>query len=26
VANQEIKVIDRRLELLQAQQELLGGK
>jgi chromosome segregation ATPase len=25
VANQEIKVIDRRLELLQAQQELLGG-
>ena len=26
VANQEIKVIDRRLELLQAQQEVLGGK
>ena len=26
VANQQIKVIDRRLELLQAQQELLGGK
>jgi hypothetical protein len=25
VANQEIRVIDRRLELLQAQQELLGG-
>jgi hypothetical protein len=26
VANQEIRVLDRRLELLQAQQELLGGK
>ena len=26
VANQEIRAIDRRLELLQAQQELLGGK
>jgi hypothetical protein len=26
VANQEIKVIDRRLELLEAQQKLLGGK
>ena len=25
VANQEIKVIDRRLELLDAQQKLLGG-
>jgi chromosome segregation ATPase len=25
VANQEIKVIDRRLELLEAQQKLLGG-